>query len=57
MNIYSIKITPTNPEHAQTIYEVHSWDKAEEIIQATREIYNEAFTFQVFGNVSAKVGV
>jgi hypothetical protein len=55
MNIYSIKIIPNNPEHAQPIYEVHSWDKAEQIIQSTREIYDEAFTFEVIGNVSAKV--
>jgi hypothetical protein len=57
MNIYSIKIIPTNPDHAQPIYEVHTWDKAEQIIKTTREIYDGAFTFEVIGNVSAKAGV
>jgi len=57
MNIYSIKIIPNNPDHAQPIYEVHSWEKAEQIIKATREIYDDAFTFEVIGNVSAKAGV
>jgi len=56
MNIYSIKIIPTNPDHAQPIYEVHSWEKAEQIIKTTREIYDDAFTFEVIGNVPAKVG-
>jgi hypothetical protein len=57
MNIYSIKIIPTNPDHAQPIYEVHTWEKAEQIIKTTREIYDGEFTFEVIGNVSAKAGV
>jgi hypothetical protein len=55
MNIYSIKIIPNNPDHAQPIYEVHSWEKAEQIIKSTREIYDGAFTFEVIGNVSERV--
>jgi hypothetical protein len=56
MNIYSIKITPTNPDHASPIYEVHTWEKAEQIIKTTREIYDGEFTFEVIGRVNAKVG-
>jgi len=55
MKIYSLKIAPVNTEHASPIYEVHSWEKVEEIIQSTKELYKEAFTFEVFGRVEAQV--
>mgnify|MGYP000343819623 CR=1 FL=1 len=56
MKIYSLQITPTNPDHASPIYEVHDWDKVEQIIKATREIYDGAFTFEVFGRVEERQG-
>ena len=57
MNIHSLKIVPTNPDHASPLYEVHDWDKVNEIVKATRDNYDGEFTFVVFGNVSAKAGV
>ena len=51
MNIYSIKIIPTNPDHAQPIYEVHTWEKVEEIIANTKELMGDKpFTWEVYGN-------
>jgi hypothetical protein len=55
MKIYSLKITPVNAEHASPIYEVHSWDKVEEIIASTKKLYDGEFTFEVFGRVDARV--
>lgn len=55
MNIYSLKITIKNAqgeEELSPIYEVHSWERAEEIIRNTKELIkeqNKTFTFEVFG--------
>ena len=56
MKIYSLIITDVATGTAP-IYEVHSWEKVEEIIARTRELINAEFTFEVFGRVPAKVGV
>jgi hypothetical protein len=53
MKIYSLIIT--DPEtNIAPIYEVHSWEKAEEIIRSTMELTNKTFTFQVVGRVVAR---
>jgi hypothetical protein len=52
MNIYSLIITGSNG--VAPIYEVHSWEKAEEIIRSTMELTNETFTFEVVGRVVAR---
>ena len=55
MKIYSLIIT--DPEtNVAPIYEVHSWEKAEEIIRSTMELTNEAFTFEVVGRVEERQG-
>jgi hypothetical protein len=54
MKIYSLEITTA--DNVSPIYEVHSWDKVEEIIKATQELTNEAFTFSVFGRVEERQG-
>jgi hypothetical protein len=54
MYIYSIKIESANG--VAPIYEVHSWERAEEIIRSTMELTNEAFTFSVFGRVEERQG-
>lgn len=56
MKIYSLIIT--DPEtNVAPVYEVHSWEKAEEIIKSTMKLSNKTFTFEVFGRVDAKEGV
>ncbi len=55
MNIYSLIITNTETG-VSPIYEVHSWDKAEEIIRKTMELTNETFTFEVVGRVEKRQG-
>jgi hypothetical protein len=58
MNIYSLKINIKNTQgevELSPIYEVHSWAKAEEIIQNTRELIKESgksFSFEVFGSAN-----
>lgn len=53
MKIYSLIITDTKTGTAP-IYEVHTWDKAEEIIKKTMELTNDEFTFKVVGRVVAR---
>ena len=55
MKIYSLIITDPKTNVAP-IYEVHSWDKAEEIIRRTMELSNKTFTFEVFGRVEERQG-
>ena len=56
MKIYSLIIT--DPEtNVAPVFEVHSWEKAEEIIRRTMELTDKTFTFEVFGRVDAKEGV
>ena len=55
MKIYSLIITDVATGTAP-IYEVHSWDKAEEIIRRTMELSNKTFTFEVFGRVEERQG-
>ena len=53
MKIYSLIIT--DPEtNVAPIYEVHSWEKAEEIFKRTMELTNDEFTFEVVGRVVAR---
>ena len=55
MKIYSLIIT--DPEtNVAPIYEVHSWEKAEEIIEATKKLTNKTFSFEVFGRVEERQG-
>lgn len=55
MKIYSLIIT--DPEtNVAPIYEVHSWEKAEEIIRKTMELTNKTFTFEVVGRVEERQG-
>jgi hypothetical protein len=55
MNIYSLKIDIKNAQgevELSPIYEVHSWERAEEIILNTKELIKEtdkSFSFEVFG--------
>ena len=48
MYIYSLQIT--TEDGIAPIYEVHSWEKAEEIILKTKELSDKPFTWSVFGN-------
>jgi hypothetical protein len=55
MNILSLRLNIFNGTTELTpVYEVHSWDKAEEIIMATKALLadkpNSSFSFEVFGN-------
>jgi hypothetical protein len=58
MNIYSLIINIKNIQgevELSPIYEVHSWAKAEEIIQNTRELIKDSgksFTFEVVGSAN-----
>ena len=58
MNIYSLVINIKNLQgevELSPIYEVHSWAKAEEIIQNTRELIKDSgksFTFEVLGSAN-----
>jgi hypothetical protein len=55
MNIYSLKIDIKNAQgevELSPIYEVHSWERAEEVILNTKELIKDtgkSFTFEVFG--------
>jgi hypothetical protein len=51
--IYSLQITDTKTG-VSPIYEVHSWEKAQEIIDATKKLTDDEFTFQVFGRVAER---
>lgn len=53
--IYSLIITDVETGVAP-IYEVHSWEKAQEIIDATKRNTNKEFTFEVFGRVAERKG-
>jgi hypothetical protein len=53
MKIYSLIITDVATGVAP-IYEVHSWEKAEQIIRSTMELTNNEFTFEVVGRVVAR---
>jgi hypothetical protein len=55
MKIYSLIITDVATGVAP-IYEVHSWEKAEQIIRSTMELTNKTFTFEVFGRVEERQG-
>ena len=50
MKIYTLVIND-EVNNISPVYEVHSWDKAEEIIKNTMELSDKSFTFQVFGRV------
>ncbi len=55
MNITTLAIEIFNgTETIRPVYEVHSWAKAEEIINATKELLkdkpNATFSFEVYGN-------
>jgi hypothetical protein len=55
--IYSIKFDIFNGTNTiSPVYEVHSWDKAQEVIDATadliKDIPNASFSFEVSGNSS-----
>jgi hypothetical protein len=50
MKIYSLQITDTTTG-VSPVYEVHTWDKVEEIIKATKELMGEMpFTWEVYGS-------
>jgi hypothetical protein len=55
MNITTLAIEIFNgTDTIRPIYEVHSWAKAEEIINATKALLadkpNSSFSFEVYGN-------
>jgi len=50
MKIYSL-IIHDEINNIHPVYEVHSWEKAEEIIRKCMEISDLPFTFEVFGRV------
>jgi len=50
MNIYSLRITDTTTG-VSPLYEVHTWEKVEEIIANTKELMGDKpFTWEVVGN-------
>lgn len=58
--IYSIKFDIFNGKDTiSPVYEVHSWDKAEEIINSTADLIasipNASFSFEVSGNSTASL--
>jgi hypothetical protein len=58
--IYSIKFDIFNGTNTiSPVYEVHSWDKAEEIINSTadliKDIANATFSFEVYGSNTASI--
>ena len=53
MEIYSL-IIHDEVNNIHPVYEVHSWEKAEEIIKRTMELTNDEFTFEVVGRVVAR---
>ena len=49
MKIYSLQITDIE-SGVSPVYEVHTWDKVEEIIKETKELMGDrVFTWEVFG--------
>jgi hypothetical protein len=60
MNITTLVIEIFNgTDTIRPIYEVHSWDKAEEIIRNTKALLadkpNATFSFEVHGNSTAYI--
>jgi hypothetical protein len=60
MNITTLKLDIFNgTETISPIYEVHTWERAEEIIRATKELIkdkpNATFSFEVYGNSTAYI--
>lgn len=60
MNITTLKLDIFNgTDTISPIYEVHSWAKAEEIINATKALLadkpNATFSFEVYGNSTAYI--
>ena len=53
MKIYSLIITDVATGVAP-IYEVHSWEKVEEIIRSTMELTKNEFIFEVVGRANSK---
>ena len=53
MKIYSL-IIHDNVNNIHPVYEVHTWERAEEIIRATMKLDNDEFTFEVVGRVVAR---
>lgn len=53
--IYSLVITDVETGVAP-IYEVHTWEKVQEIIDSTKKLTNKEFTFEVFGRVAERAG-
>lgn len=51
--IYSVVITDTKSGIAP-VFECHSWERAQEIIDATIRNTNDEFTFEVFGRVAER---
>jgi len=51
MNIYSL-IIHDEINNIHPVYEVHSWDKVEEILEATRRLDPNPFTWEVVGNAT-----
>jgi hypothetical protein len=52
MKIYSLVIHD-EIHNVHPVYEVHSWEKAEEIIKRTIELANgQPFTWEVFGRAN-----
>ena len=52
MKIQSL-IIHDNTNNVHPVYEVHSWEKAEEIIKATMELAEgKPFTWEVVGNAN-----
>jgi hypothetical protein len=50
MKIYSLRITDTTTG-VSPLYEVHTWEKVEEIIANTKELMGDKpFTWEVYGN-------
>ena len=60
MNITTLAIEIFNgTDTIRPVYEVHSWSKAEEIINATKELLkdkpNATFSFEVYGNSTSHI--
>jgi hypothetical protein len=52
MKIYSL-IIHDNENNVHPVYEVHSWEKAQEIIEKTMELAEgKPFTWEVVGNAN-----
>ena len=52
MKIYSL-IIHDEINNVHPVYEVHSWEKAQEIIEATQKLADgKPLTFEVFGHIN-----